>query len=177
MSSTVLTKTENCDKIEMKTTERGVKMKILVSACLLGEPCRYDGKSKPCEAVLQLAKEHTLFPVCPEVLGGLPTPRIPSERQSDGRVKNAAGEDVTVAYQRGAQESLRIAQAEGIKLAILKERSPSCGCSKIYDGSFSKRLTDGKGTTAELLQKHGVRVIGESELEKLDSLNGSEDTK
>lgn len=138
-------------------------MKILVSACLLGEACRYDGKSKPCEAVLQLADAHTLIPICPEVLGGLPTPRIPSERQSDGSVRNAVGEDVTEAYRNGAMEALRIAQAEGITLAILKERSPSCGCGEIYDGSFSKSLTDGNGVTAELLQKHGIRVIGESD--------------
>ena len=139
-------------------------MKILVSACLLGEACRYDGKSKPCEAVLRLAEAHTLFPVCPEVMGGLPTPRIPSERQSDGSVKNAAGEDVTAAYKRGARKALAIAQAEGINTAILKERSPSCGCGKIYDGSFTGMLTDGNGVTTDLLLENGIRVIGESDV-------------
>ena len=141
-------------------------MKILVSACLLGEPCRYDGKSKPCEAVLKLKERHELIPVCPEVMGGLPTPRTPSECQPDGRVKNYRGEDVTEAYRRGAEAVFAIARETGCNLAILKERSPACGKGRIYDGSFSKALTDGNGVCADLLIKKGIRVIGESRLDE-----------
>ncbi len=139
-------------------------MRLLVSACLLGEPCRYDGKSKPCEAVLKLREQHTLIPVCPEVLGGLPTPRIPSECQADGTVRNRAGEDVTAAYRKGAEAVLTLAREHGCSAAILKERSPACGKGKIYDGTFSKTLTDGNGVCAALLLQNGIRVMGESEL-------------
>ena len=139
-------------------------MKMLVSACLLGEPCRYDGKSKPCEAVLQLRERYTLIPVCPEVMGGLPTPRIPSECQADGTVRNRGGEDVTAAYRKGAEAVLSVAKENGCSVAILKERSPACGKGRIYDGTFSKTLTDGNGVCAELLLRNGIRVIGESEL-------------
>ena len=140
-------------------------MKMLISACLLGEPCRYDGDRKPCEAVLKLRDRHTLIPVCPEVMGGLPTPRIPSERQADGTVQNREGEDVTVAYRKGAEAVLSVAKENGCTVAILKERSPACGKGKIYDGTFSKTLTDGNGVCAELLLRNGIRVIGESELQ------------
>ena len=140
-------------------------MKFLVSACLLGEPCRYDGRSKPCEAVIKLQEQHVLIPVCPEVMGGLPTPRIPSECQRDGRVVNQAGEDVTEAYRTGAEAVLNIARRSECDGAILKERSPACGKGRIYDGSFSKTLTEGNGVCADLLLKNGIRVIGESELD------------
>ena len=139
-------------------------MKILVSACLLGVSCRYDGKSKPCPAVLALEKTHELIPVCPEVDGGLTTPRSPAECQADGRVINTAGVDVTDAYLRGAGIALRTATENGISLAILKAKSPSCGCGRIYDGSFSRTLTDGNGITAELLLSHGIRVVNEDAL-------------
>ena len=116
---------------------------ILVSACLLGVCCRYDGKGNPNADVLSLLGrgDVTLIPVCPEQLGGMCTPRIPSERQDD-RVVNRAGEDLTVCFQRGAEEALRIARLFGCRTAILKERSPSCGCGKIYDGSFSGSMTE-----------------------------------
>ena len=140
-------------------------MKILVSACLLGEPCRYDGDRKPCQAVLQLRERYTLIPVCPEVMGGLPTPRIPSECQADGTVRNRDGEDVTDAYRKGAEAVLSVAKENGCTVAILKERSPACGKGKIYDGTFSKTLTDGNGVCAELLLRNGIRVLGESELQ------------
>ena len=141
-------------------------MKILVSACLLGVPCRYDGKSKPCEAVLRLQERHELIPVCPEVMGGLPTPRIPSECQRDGRVVNRAGVDVTAEYQAGAAAVLEIAKTSGCEVAILKERSPACGKGLIYDGSFSKTLIQGNGVCAACLMENGIRVLGESELEQ-----------
>ena len=139
-------------------------MKILVSACLLGVRCRYDGKSKPHPAVERLMEQHTLIPVCGEIFGGLPTPRVSAERQG-ARVATADGRDVTAAYRRGAEEVLRLAERYGCKAAILKERSPSCGSGRIYDGTFTGTLTDGWGVTAELLRDHGICVIGESEAE------------
>ncbi|MDD5905343.1 MAG: DUF523 domain-containing protein [Clostridiales bacterium] len=139
-------------------------MKILVSACLLGVRCRYDGKSKPHPAVERLMEQHTLIPVCGEILGGLPTPRVSAERQGE-RVVTADGRDVTAAYRRGAEEVLRLAERYGCTAAILKERSPSCGSGRIYDGTFTGTLTDGWGVTAELLRDHGICVIGESEAE------------
>lgn len=139
-------------------------MKILVSACLLGVRCRYDGKSKPHPAVERLMEQHTLIPVCGEILGGLPTPRVSAERQG-ARVVTADGCDVTAAYRRGAEEVLRLAERYGCTAAILKERSPSCGSGRIYDGTFTGTLTDGWGVTAELLRDHGICVIGESEAE------------
>ena len=139
-------------------------MKILVSACLLGVRCRYDGKSKPHPAVERLMERHTLIPVCGEIFGGLPTPRVSAERQGE-RVVTADGRDVTAAYRRGAEEVLRLAERYGCKAAVLKERSPSCGSGRIYDGTFTGTLTDGWGVTAELLRDHGICVIGESEAE------------
>ena len=136
---------------------------ILVSACLLGTPCRYDGKSKANPDVLALSGSYNLIPVCPEVAGGLPTPRVPSERIGD-KVMMRDGRDVTDNYRSGAQEALRLCRLHNIKIAILKERSPSCGKGEIYDGSFSGRLTARDGVTAELLTKEGIRVIGESEI-------------
>ena len=141
-------------------------MTILVSACLLGCPCRYDGKSKPNDAVLALMEHHTLIPICPEQMGGLATPRVPAERK-DGGVFTERGGDVTEQYRRGAEEALRLAQLYGCKYAILKERSPSCGNGQIYDGSFSRRLIEGDGVTAQLLKSHGITVLGESEVDKL----------
>ncbi len=142
-------------------------MKLLVSACLLGEPCRYDGKSKPCEAVQALANRHELIPVCPEVLGGLSTPRPPSEIMADGSVKNNLGKDVTAQYRKGAEAALRIAKTNGCTVAILKERSPSCGTGQIYDGSFTGRLCEGDGICAALLKQNGLRVLGESRLDEM----------
>ena len=141
-------------------------MTILVSACLLGCPCRYDGKSKPNDAVLSLMERHTLIPVCPEQLGGLATPRIPAERRGGG-VFTESGVDVTAQYTRGAEEALRLARLYGCTCAILKERSPSCGSGEVYDGSFSRRLLAGDGVTAALLKANGIAVYGESEVDKL----------
>ena len=143
-------------------------MHILVSACLLGEPCRYDGTGKGEPALEKLhAQGHTLVPVCPEVLGGLPTPRSPAERQLDGRVVNREGQDVTGEYRAGAERALEAARTHGCTLAILKERSPSCGRGQIYDGTFSGTLVPGSGVAARLLEEHGVRVYGESQIEEL----------
>jgi uncharacterized protein YbbK (DUF523 family) len=141
-------------------------MRMLVSACLLGLSCRYDGKSRPCDALLQLAEEHELIPICPEQLGGLPTPRPASERQGE-RVINREGADVTAAYQKGAEEALRLCETLHCACAILKERSPSCGCGTIYDGTFTGTLTQGDGVTAQRLKGAGIRVVGESQISTL----------
>ncbi len=117
-----------------------MKPKLLVSACLLGTPCRYDGKSKKNEAVCALAERFELIPVCPEVLGGLPTPRTPSERRGACVVRKD-GRDVTAEYRRGAECALETARREGVLAAVLKERSPSCGSGEIYDGTFTGALT------------------------------------
>ena len=108
---------------------------------------------------------YNLIPICPEQLGGLPTPRIPAERVNN-KVVNQAGVDVTKEYQLGAEEALKIAKLYNCKKAILKEKSPSCGYGKIYDGTFSRNLTDGNGVTANLLIDNGIEIFGESEIEK-----------
>lgn len=141
-------------------------MRILVSACLLGVSCRYDGKSKPHPAVLALQGQHQLIPVCGEIFGGLPTPRTPAERVG-GRVLTEDGRDVTQEYHRGAEEVLALARRLDCKAALLKERSPSCGTGEIYDGSFTRTLTAGDGVTAELLRASGIAVFGESRLADL----------
>ena len=140
--------------------------RILVSACLLGVNCRYNGERKKLEGIERLMERAELIPVCPEILGGLPTPRPPAERVGE-RVMNREGADVTEAYQRGAQETLRLAELFGAKVALLKERSPSCGMGKIHDGSFQGRIVDGSGVTAELLSSHGISVYGESRIDAL----------
>ena len=139
---------------------------ILVSACLLGIYCRYDGRCETDPRVMALAKDHVLIPVCPEQLGGLPTPREPSERQGCAVVMKS-GTDVTAQYRRGAEQTLHLARLYGCKAAVLKERSPSCGSGRIYDGTFSGRLTSGDGVTAALLKENGIAVYGESEIEAL----------
>ena len=139
---------------------------ILISACLLGVACRYDGLSKPLdrEIIEKLRAKYHLIPICPEIMGGLPTPRIPAEISSDGKVLRRDGADVTENYIRGAQEALRLAEIFECDTALMKEKSPSCGAGKIYDGSFSKTLTSGNGITADLLQKNGLQIVGESEI-------------
>ena len=136
---------------------------ILVSACLLGEPCRYDGKSKPCERVITLKNTYNLIPICPEVMGGLPTPRTPSEICGE-RVLMKDGRDVTENYNRGAQKALEIARENACTVAILKEKSPSCGSGLIHNGSFDGGLVEGDGITTQLLKQNGIRVLGESEI-------------
>ena len=141
-------------------------MNILISGCLLGLKCRYDGKEKKLPEIEKLIELYNLIPICPEQLGGLPTPRIPAERVKD-RVITQVGVDVTKEYQIGAEEALKIAKLYNCKKAILKEKSPSCGCGKIYDGTFSRNLIVGNGVTADLLLKNGIEVFGESEIDKL----------
>ena len=136
-------------------------MTILVSACLLGVPCRYDGQSKRHPLAQELCRRHRVIPVCGEIFGGLPTPRPPAEIQGD-RVVTRDGRDVTEAYRRGAEAAAQLARLTGAQAAVLKERSPSCGCGAIYDGSFSGALIPGDGVTARLLKAHGIPVTGES---------------
>ena len=141
-------------------------MRILVSACLLGMRVRYDGKSRPSEEVLRLLEEHELIPVCAEAFGGLPTPRVPAERVGS-RVITRDGRDVTEEYVRGAGEIARLAKLYGCTHAILKEKSPSCGKGRIYDGTHTGTLTEGSGVLAEMLMEQGVKVVGETEIGKL----------
>ena len=136
---------------------------ILVSACLLGLPCRYDGRSMPSREVIDLLGKYNLIPVCPEVLGGLPTPRVPSEIVGE-RVLMRDGRDVTENYRHGAERALEIARANSCTVAILKARSPSCGKGKVYDGSFTGRLTEGDGVAARLLSDAGITVYTEENL-------------
>ncbi len=112
-------------------------------------------------------KKHTLIPVCPEQLGGMATPREPSELR-DGRVFSRSGTDVTDFYRRGAAEALRVARLYDCKCAILKERSPSCGHGEIYDGTFSHVRVPGSGVTAALLEENGIKVYGESQLDEIE---------
>ena len=140
--------------------------RILVSACLLGVNCRYNGERKQMEGIEWLMERVELIPVCPEVLGGLPTPRPPAERVGE-RVMNREGADVTEAYQLGAEATLRLTELFGARFALLKERSPSCGMGNSHDGSFQGRIVDGSGVTAELLTAHGISVYGESRIDDL----------
>lgn len=137
-------------------------MKIIVSACLMGIHCRYNGGGAWDEGVRALREKHQLIPVCPELFGGLATPRDPAEILA-GRVITCRGEDVTSQYERGAREVLALAKDMGCQAAILKKRSPSCGKGQIYDGSFSGTLADGDGITAALLAANGITVFGEGE--------------
>ena len=144
--------------------------KILVSACLLGAPVRYNGKDKKSDhAVLQRwIDEGRVVSVCPEVLGGLGTPRPPAEivyASSLRRVTTNGGQDVTAEFERGAAETLQQALRHGARVAILKEGSPSCGTSFVYDGTFTSTPVPGDGVAAALLRSHGIRVFSEHELD------------
>ena len=137
------------------------KPKLLVSACLLGENCKYSGGNNRNEQARALERYFQLIPVCPECFVGLPIPREPSEIR-DGCVVSKSGVDVTAAFADGAEKTLYIAEEENCGLALLKERSPSCGSGAVYDGTFSGVLTEGWGVTAALLRQQGLRVVGES---------------
>lgn len=146
------------------------KEAILVSACLLGVNCRYDGGGGRSQEVLKLMEQYHLIPICPEQMGGMKTPRKPAElrkqREPDGKettkVFNKDEEDVTEFFVRGAREALELAKLYGCTKAVLKERSPSCGCGTVYDGTFSGKKVPGNGITAELLAKNNITVLGES---------------
>ena len=131
---------------------------LCVSACLLGCACRYDGKSVPDPQIIALGTYFHLVPLCPEQMGGLPTPRTPSEYNGTA-VMMQNGTCVTDAFFRGAREALRLIRLHGAIGVILKDKSPSCGVGTRYDGSFTKTLTDGDGVTAELLRREGIPVL------------------
>lgn len=121
-----------------------MKEKVLISACLLGENCKYSGGNNYDPALEALREHYELIPICPEQMGGLPTPRTPAERVGD-RILTRDGADVTEEYHLGAQKALEIAKANGVTLAVLQPRSPSCGSGQIYDGTFSGKLIPGRG--------------------------------
>jgi uncharacterized protein YbbK (DUF523 family) len=135
----------------------------IISACLVGENCKYDGGNNYNESVCQFTKEHNCIMICPEMDGGLGAPRPPAEQVGD-RVINQEGEDVTRAFRRGAEKSLEKSLAEAERLgepvegAILRANSPTCGCGTIYDGTFSGILTEGDGIFARLLKERGIPV-------------------
>ena len=145
--------------------------KILVSACLTGEPVRYDASAKTCEhpAFIKWQKEGRLVPVCPELLGGLPCPRAPAELQGD-RVVAKTGTDVTAEFDLGAQQTVDLAREHRVACCILKEASPSCGSSTVYDGTFSGRKIPGAGLAARALREAGFAVFSEHEIDKAAKL-------
>ena len=134
------------------------KEKILVSSCLLGLNCKYDGGNNYSKKVNEFLKDYEVVPVCPEIMGGLPTPRASSEIFKN-KVITKEGKDVTKQYKKGAEECLFLAKKYNIKKALLKLRSPSCGSDEIYDGTFSHTLTEGDGITAKLLKDNGIEII------------------
>lgn len=146
--------------------------KILVSQCLYGgEPVRYDGKSKAetDPRFLKWKEERRLIPVCPEVFGGLPTPRADAQRVGV-KVIARTGKDVTFEYMKGAHEAVRLAKEHDVLCALMKEKSPSCGSNKIYDGTFEGNLIEGQGTAVELLREAGIKVFSEEQLDQIELL-------
>ena len=140
--------------------------RILISACLVGDNVKYNGGNNKSPLIDKLLEKYELIPFCPEVEGGLSTPRSPSERK-DGRVINMEGQDVTIAFERGAELAFNIWLFLKIKKVILKERSPSCGSNEIYDGSFSHKVIKGMGVTAEYLKEKGIEVYTENDIDSL----------
>lgn len=138
-------------------------MMIIVSACLAGVECRYNGQTFSVPAVIEMVRKGQAIPICPEILAGLPIPRC-SVEQYDGRIFSKEGQDLTTEYERGAKLALHIAQVVGCKKAILKSKSPTCGCGKIYDGTFSERLITGEGIFCTLLKNANIVVCTEDEL-------------
>ena len=136
--------------------------------CLLGEPCRYDGKSVPMggKVIERLKEKYILVPVCPEQEGGLPTPRIPAERKGE-KVVRRDDVDVTAEYRKGAEVALSLCRRFGISIALMKAKSPSCGAGRIYDGTFSGTLTDGDGVTVSLLSGNGIKIFTENDVNSL----------
>lgn len=138
---------------------------VLISACLLGIACRYDGGWREYD-LKNLKEKFNLIPICPEIYGGLPTPRVPSEITGD-RVVNRDGVDVTRQYEKGAKETAFLAKTLGVKYAVLKAKSPSCGKGEVYDGTFSRTLIPGDGVTVKFLKELGVEIFTENEIDVL----------
>ena len=135
-------------------------MKIMVSACLLGDNVKYDGSNNKNTKLIEFLNDYEIIKVCPEVLGGLSIPRVPAEIQNN-KVINKEGIDVTKEYSLGARKTLEIAKKNNIKIAILKKNSPSCSSNKIYDGTFNHKLIEGDGITVKLLKENGIKVFDE----------------
>ena len=135
---------------------------IVVSACLAGIKCRYDGGSKPCQKIIELIKQGKAIPVCPEQLGGLPTPRTPTEIVNN-KVLTKDGKDKTEEFIKGAKEAIKIIEMANCKEAILKAKSPSCGCGKIYDGTFSEKTKNGDGIFTKMLKEKGIKCTTEED--------------
>ena len=146
-----------------------MKKTILISACLLGIDCRYDGKNNFLgdAELYKLNDKFTIIPICPEQLGGLATPRLPAEIQSDGKVIRHDGLDVSAEFQKGAEEALKIAELSNCTLALLKANSPSCGNERVYDGGFSGNLIIEQGITVKLFEKFKIKVYNENQIENL----------
>ena len=140
-----------------------MREKIMVSACLMGVNCRYDGKSSTCEEIKEYVKDKEVYLICPEQLGGLPTPRTRCEKKRD-RVIDEWQKDQSEAFWKGAQAVLQLAKQQQIKVAILKSKSPSCGIGKIYNGEFNGTLVDGMGICAALLRDNSIKLINSDEL-------------
>lgn len=139
-------------------------MKIMVSACLLGENCKYNGGNNLSEKVMKVIEGHEVIPVCPEVMGGLPIPRVPSEIVN-GVVTSAEGRSVDMEFRKGAQMGLSLAKKNNVDLVILQSRSPSCGAKQIYDGTFSGNKIDGQGVFAKMLIENGFRIVDVEDLD------------
>jgi len=137
-------------------------MKI-VSACLAGVKCRWNGEARPCQKVIELVEQNEAVPVCPELLGGLTIPRIPAEQKND-KVFTKDGKDVTDQFEKGAEEGLKIAKLINCNEAIVKSKSPSCGSGQIYDGTFSGKLVYGDWVFTKLLKKNNIKVFTEDEI-------------
>ena len=137
--------------------------KILVSACLLGINCKYDGENNKNNKVLEYLKDKEVIPICPEIMGGLPTPRIPSEIK-DNKVITKENNDVTYNFVKGAEEVLYLAKLLNVKKALLKAKSPSCGVGEIYDGTFTHTKIKGDGITTRLLKENNIEVLTELDL-------------
>lgn len=143
---------------------------IVISACLCGCNCKYNGGNNENEQCVKLFKEGKAVIICPEQLGGMTTPRLPAEileKNKEISVINKEGEDVTRFFEKGAEESLKIAKLINAKIAILKEGSPSCGSKYIYDGKFSKSKIKGEGITAKLFRKNGIEVFSEDNIQDI----------
>lgn len=139
---------------------------IVVSACLAGVECRYNGQAFPVPAIVDMVKRGQAIPICPELLGNLPIPR-PSGERREGRIFSRDGEDVTAEYECGAKTALSIVKLVNADKVILKSKSPTCGCGQIYDGSFSGNLIPGDGIFAELLKENHIAVYNENQLDEL----------
>lgn len=143
---------------------------VLISSCLLGVRCRYDAKIvEPHMVARRIFEQGCALVLCPEVLGGLSCPRQPAEIQPDGMIVTEEGEDLTAAFEKGAMKVLSACQALGVKRAYMKDKSPSCGSSRVYDGSFKRKLIPGQGACSTLLREHGIEVFSEDGLERISA--------